>query len=43
MHRAPIEASFAQYGIKPQRSRSSERRPSRSSRTTGSVSVGAAL
>src|SRR5438132_935947 len=35
--------SLAQYGTKPQRNRSSERRPSRSSRTTGRLSVGAPL
>src|ERR1700693_5622000 len=43
MQRGPIALSLAQYGISPQRNRSSERRPSRSRWTTGRLSVGAPL
>src|SRR5207248_6577323 len=43
MQLAPILMSLDQYGTSPHRRRSSERRPSRSSRTAGSVSVGAPL
>src|SRR5205823_11678008 len=43
MQRVPILMSLAHQGTSPQRKRSRDRRPSWSSRTTGSVSVGAPL